>query len=403
MKSVRTALPGRIVSGSPSTTPLLLRVLASAALVAVGVLAMLLPAQAAAEALKVVTIGFAGPLSGPAAAMGLSQKQAVELALAETNARGIRLDGTRVVFKLLAQDDRGDARTAALMADYLVRSEVVAVIGHWNTAASISAGKIYDAAGIAQIAPGSTGRQYTQAGYKNAFRIVGHDDDGGIHASHYAIQNLQAQRIVVIDDNTDFGRMLADQFVKGLRQQGKNAVTRQSVSSKTSDFNSVLTESKTQHADLIFFAGLGPQVAALAHNIKRMDLNVRLLAADGTVGPLFLQLAGTDGDRTFGLAPGAAQEKMIGWKKFREKFAAAYGDHIEYFAPFAYDAAQLIIAAIRQANSAAPARIASSLHTLKYNGLTGVISFDPEGNLNNPAYTIYQVQGDKWIAVQSFN
>ena len=367
----------------------------------VALLAALAPAHAE-DPIKRVTIGFAGPLSGSSGAVGQSQQFAVEMALAEVNARGLRINGQQIVFNMLVQDDRGDPRAAALVADYLARSGVVAVIGHWNTGASVAAGKTYNTAGIPQIAPGSSGRQYTQAGYKNVFRIIGHDDDGGIFASRFAVQNLRAQRVAVIDDDTDFGRMLANQFAKGLSQQGITPVTRQSVSSKTSDFNAALAECNNQNADLIFFGGLGPQVATLTHSIKRMSPKTRLLAADGTVSPLFLHLAGANGEGVYGLAPGQTQEKMNGWKKFKEKFTALHDDRIELFAPFAYDAANMIVAAIRQANSVDPKRIAETLHTMKYTGLTGVIAFDEEGNLVNPVYTVYQVQSQQWMPVQMF-
>ena len=354
---------------------------------------------------RLVQIGFAGPLSGSSAQMGQSQAHAVELALAEINARGVTAGGRPLLFKLLTQDDRGDIHTATLVANYLVKSEVVAVIGHWNTAASMRAAPIYHAAGIAQIAPGSSGRQYTQNAYADSFRIVGHDDEGGRYASTFALQQLKARRIAVIHDDTGFGTMLANQFMQGLQgvqNHGGALVAQQTISSKTSDFNAALTEVRNKDADLIFFGGLGPQAAALKLAMRRMGINATLLAGDGIVSPTFLRLAGADGEGTFGLAPGQAQEKMAGWKKFQDKYLATYGGPVELFAPFAYDAAYAIVAAIQQADSLEPARIAAALHNLKYKGLTGTIAFDGEGNLLNPAYTIYQVRSGKWIPVQAF-
>ncbi|MFL9879288.1 branched-chain amino acid ABC transporter substrate-binding protein [Herbaspirillum rhizosphaerae] len=361
------------------------------------------PSQAATSgSVRVVQIGFAGPLSGSSARIGKSQMHAAELALAEANARGATIGGEPVIFKLLPQDDRGDPNTAALVATYLVKSGVVAVIGHWHTGASMQAASIYNTAGIPQIAPGSSGHQYTQNGYATSFRIIGHDDDGGRFASVYALQNLKARRIAVIHDETTFGTMLAAQFIRGVQDKGGEIVTQQLISSKTSDFNAALMESGKKSADLIFFGGLGPQAAALVLSMRRMSITAPLLAADGIVSPLFLQLTGTGGNGTFGLAPGQPQEKMTGWKKFQEKFNATYDDPIEAFAPFAYDAANMIVAAIQQTNSQQPARINAALHSMKYKGLTGTIAFDAEGNLNNPAFTIYQVQSGKWTAVQAY-
>jgi len=355
------------------------------------------PLQAASSnAVRVVQIGFAGPLSGSSARIGKSQMHAAELALNEANARGTIIGGEPVLFKLLPQDDRGDPNTAVLVATYLVKSGVVAVIGHWHTGSSMQAAGIYNTAGIPQIAPGSSGRQYTQNGYATSFRIIGHDDDGGRFASVYALQHLKARRIAVIHDETTFGTMLAAQFIRGAQEKGGEVVTQQLISSKTSDFNAALMESGKKNADLIFFGGL-------VLSMKRMSIRAPLMAADGIVSPLFLQLTGTGGNGTFGLAPGQPQEKMTGWKKFQEKFNATYDDPIEAFSPFAYDAANMTVAAILQANSLQPARITAALHSMKYKGLTGTIAFDAEGNLTNPAYTIYQVKDGKWLPIQTFS
>lgn len=354
------------------------------------------------KAAKTVVIGFAGPLSGGSAAIGKSMEHGVEMALNEATARNLRIDGAPVVFKMLSQDDRGEARTAALVADYLVKAGAVAVVGHWNTAASISAAPIYNSVGIPQIAPGSSGRQYTAAGYHNAYRIIGHDDDTGVRASQYALRTLQAKRIAVIDDDTLFGTMLANQFSKSLELNQVPVVARHTVSSKTSDFNLALADLKNKNPDLVFFGGLMAQAAALQLSLRRAQINGRVMAAGGIVSPMYLELTGADGEGTLGIGSGIPQDRMNGWKKFKEKFVATYGDQIGYFTPFAYDAANMIVAAIKQANSLDPVRLNQALHSMKYQGLSGTISFDAQGNLNNPPYTVFQVQNGKWVAMQTF-
>ncbi len=207
----------------------------------------------------------------------------------------------------------------------------------------------------------------------------------------------------MIDDGTGFGRSLADRFSKTLIEAGGNTVGRESVSNKTADFNAVLASLQTKKPELIFFGGLGPQAAILARSIKRLGLNTKLLAADGTVGPMFLQLAGADGNGTLAIAPGQPKEKMSGWKQFEKKYHAIDSSEIEFYAPFAYDATLTLVAAIRQANSLASEKTVPALHKIRHSGLTGSIAFDQEGNLNNAMYTIYEVQNQKWIAVKTFN
>lgn len=349
-----------------------------------------------------VAIGFAGPLSGSSAKVGRGQQHAIELALDDINAHGPRINGRKASFKLLAGDDRGDERTAVLVADYLVRSQVAAVIGHWNTAASLAAAPIYGAAGIPQVAPGSTGRQFTAEGRPGAFRIVGHDDDGGAYAASHVARALELKRVAVISDDTGFGRNLATTFIRGLHDNGMSVVAQEIVSAKTSDFNQQLGRIQPKNPQLLFFAGLGAQAAILARNMRRMRIDATLMAADGTAGPLFIELAGSDGVGTLALAPGQSEEKMPGWKNFEKKYHAQHQEDIDRFAPFAYDAAQVLAAAMQAANSTEGAKVTAALHAIRYNGLTGAIAFDAQGNLRNAAYTLYVLLQGKWMPVRSF-
>jgi branched-chain amino acid transport system substrate-binding protein len=126
------------------------------------------------------------------------------------------------------------------------------------------------------------------------------------------------------------------------------------------------------------------------------------MAAGSIISSIYLDLAGTASEGTIGIAIGLPQETMTGWKKFREKFVATYGNDLEYYAPFAYDAANVIIAAIRQSESLDPKRLGETLHKIKYRGLTGSISFDAQGNLNASTHTVFEVKQGKWVAMQSF-
>ncbi|WP_432240494.1 branched-chain amino acid ABC transporter substrate-binding protein [Herbaspirillum robiniae] len=370
-------------------------------LAALGLAALASP-RVLAQQDDAVAIGYAGPISGSSGKVGKSQQHAVELALQEINARGLKIGGRKIAFKLVIGDDRGDARTATLIADYLVRSRVAAVIGHWNTAASMAAAPIYAAAGIPQISPGSSARQFTAEGRPGVFRIIGHDDDGGAHAGSYAARTLESKRIAVIDDDSSFGRNLAATFIRSLHDNGMDAVAQESVNAKTSDFNQQLGRIRTKNPDLVFFAGLGAQAAILARNMRRMHIDATLMAADGTAGPLFIELAGSDGVGTLALAPGPAEEKMPGWKAFEKKYKAQFDEDIERFAPFAYDAAHVLAAAAQEANSTDGARLSAALHAIRYNGLTGSIAFDREGNLRNAGYTMYVLLQGKWMPVRGF-
>jgi branched-chain amino acid transport system substrate-binding protein len=348
---------------------------------------------------QVVLIGLAGPLTGPSARTGKDLQNGAQLALDDANSKHPTINGKPVVYKLVTADDQADPRTAVTVAQDLVDRHVIGVVGHWNTGCSVPASKVYHDAGIPEIAPVSTGHQYTLQGYNDTFRIIGHDDIGGAYTGAYAVNTLKAKRIAVIDDRTAFGSGLATQFIKGVQNNGGTVIDHQYVDDKTTDFSGVLTEIKSKNPDLIFLGGVDVEAAPLVRRMHQLQIHATLLGAGGFVSPTFLKLAGADGDGVTALDPGRPLRGMPGGEAFDKQYEARYHQPIELYAPFAYDAAATLIAATQQANSTDPAKLVTALHTIHRDGVTGPISFDDQGNLNDPAYTIYQVRRGAWAVV----
>ncbi|CAI0697114.1 Leucine-, isoleucine-, valine-, threonine-, and alanine-binding protein precursor [Serratia quinivorans] len=363
--------------------------LAAAVLVSLG-------ATSPVQADETILIGLAGPLTGPSARIGKDLENGAQLAIADANAQKPTLKGKPVTFKLLSEDDQSDPRTAVAVAQRLVDEGVAGVVGHWNTGTSIPAARIYHDAGIAQVAPVATGHGYTQQGFDTSFRVMGHDDDGGHYAGDYAVKVLKAKRIAVIDDRTAFGQGLADEFIKSLAAQGLQPVAREYVDDKTVDFSAVLTTVRSKNADLIFFGGVDSQAAPLARRIKQLGMNTQLMGAGGFVSQTFLTLAQKEGEGVVALEPGLPLEQMPGGKAFEQAYRDRYKTHIELHAPFAYDATRVLIAAIEQAGSADPADYLPKLRAIHYQGVTGTIAFDAQGNLQQPSFTLYRVVDGKW-------
>ncbi|WP_231502246.1 branched-chain amino acid ABC transporter substrate-binding protein [Herbaspirillum sp. RV1423] len=347
--------------------------------------------------MQIVLIGYAGPLSGTSAGVGKSMANAVQLAIDEANRHGLQIQGKPVQLQALIQDDRTNPRTAEFVAHYLVKSGVIGVIGHWNSAASLAAAPIYNAAGVIQISPATMSTLYTQQGNRAVFRTIGNNGSAGSYTADYAVKSLQARRFLVVDDGTPFGRGFAEQFSRSAKDNGAQIVGSHSVSDKTSDFNAVLADVARLRPDAVLFGGLDMQASTLARSLKRRNPETRFIGASGTVGLPFLRAAGADGNGSIVLEPGLPMDKMPGWKSFEKNYMQKFDSNIDLYAPFAYDATQVLIAAMRQANSVEPKRVAEVLHEIRFNGMTGTISFNQDGDLNNPTFTIYEVQNQSWV------
>lgn len=352
---------------------------------------------------RLLRIGFAGPLSGPSAAVGKSMQDAVRLAVLEANQKGLLIDGQRCRLVLVGQDDRADAATAEYVARYLSSQKVIGVVGHWNSAASLAAAPVYHAAGIVQISAATMSRRFTAQAYPGVFRTIPNNDSVGQYAAEYAVRKLGIKRLATIDDRTPFGQGLAAQFAHSAREAGATVLGSFSVSEKTSDFNAPLLALRGQRPELIFFGGLDWQAGLLVKAIRRLKLEARLMASSGTMGLPFLMSAGAEANGALVLEPGPAQDKMPGWKAFRQRYGEHFDSNIDLYAIFAYDAAQALIHAIRQSGSADPVVVAQEMHRLRFNGVSGPIAFNEEGDLLQPSFTMYEVMQQRWVPLLQIN
>ncbi|MFM8797088.1 MAG: branched-chain amino acid ABC transporter substrate-binding protein, partial [Betaproteobacteria bacterium] len=175
-------------------------VLATVAVAALAACGKKEAAAPAASAEAVVKIGHVAPTSGAIAHLGKDNENGARMAIDELNAKGLTIDGKKVKFELLAEDDAADPKQGTAAAQKLVDSKVVGVIGHLNSGTTIPASKLYSDAGIPQISPSATNPKYTRQGFKTAFRNVADDVHLGGTLGKYAVTELKGKSIAVIDD-----------------------------------------------------------------------------------------------------------------------------------------------------------------------------------------------------------
>lgn len=349
----------------------------------------------------IIRIGHAGPLTGPLALAGKDNENGVRLALDEANAEGIKLGGRRVTFVLVSEDDQADPRQSTVVAQKLVDAQVKGVIAHLNSGAAIPASKIYHDSGIPYISPGATNPVLTHQGFKNVFRVTANDAQQGKVLGEYAVKNLAARSIAVIDDRSAYGQGLADEFEKSAKDAGAKVVAREYTGMDRTDFTAILTSVKRRAPDLIFYAGNDVQSGPMMRQLWQLGIRARFLTGDGSRTPQFLQLAGEAAEGVVASQPGLPLEKMPGGKAFAEKYTAKFNMEIQLYAAYAYDAARAMLAAMKQADSSDPVKYLPTLTRLSYPGVTGTIAFDEKGDIRGGSITLYQVQAGRWQVLET--
>jgi branched-chain amino acid transport system substrate-binding protein len=348
-----------------------------------------------------VRIGAASPLTGPQAHIGIDIRNGVALAIEDANAANPEIGGRKVKFELLAEDDEANPTKATTVAQKLVDSKVAAVVGHFNSGASIPASKIYSDAGIPQISPSSTNPKYTLQGFKTTFRVVAHDDQQGPTLGRFALEKLKARSIAVIDDSTAYGQGLADAFAATVKAGGAKVVAREHTTDKDTDFKAILTRIRGRKPDLVMFGGIDPQAGPMVKQMAELGIKAKFMGGDGMQTPNFIKLAGDAAEGAMASIPGLPKESMPGGRAFLEKYKAKYKTEVELFAPMGYDAVMVFIDAMKRAGSTEPAKFLPELGKTRYQGVIGPIAFDGKGDLVNGPITIYVVKGGKWDALET--
>lgn len=357
-------------------------------------------AATAGNDLAVIKIGSVAPLTGPIAHLGKDNENGTRLAIDEVNAQGLVLGGKKVQFQLYSEDDQSDPKTATIVAQKLVDEHVKAVIGHLNSGTSIPASKIYADAGIAQISPSATAVAYTAQGFKTAFRVMANDKQQGSVLGEFAVKKLGGKNIAIIDDRTAYGQGLADEFARAAKAAGGNLVAREFTTDRSTDFMAILTSIKGKAPDVLFYAGMDSQSGPMIKQVRSLGLKLKFLGADGTQSQEFLKLAGPDAEGVVASSPGLPLMEMPGGKAFNDKFNARFGK-VQVYAPYAYDAAMVLVAAMKQADSAEPERYLDVLRKIKHQGVTGPIAFDERGDVTGGAVTLYQVKNGAWSVMET--
>ena len=353
----------------------------------------------AAFAQEVVKIGHVAPLSGAIAHLGKDNENGARMAIDELNAKGVKIGGKAVKLELVAEDDAADPKQGTAAAQKLVDSKVSGVIGHLNSGTSIPASKIYSDAGIPQISPSATNPKFTRSGYKTTFRVVADDVHLGGTLGRYAVNTVKGKSIAVIDDRTAYGQGVAEEFEKAVKAAGGKLVGHEFTTDKASDFMSNLTTLKAKKPDVVFFGGMDAVAGPMIRQMKSLGINAKFMGGDGICTSELAKLAGdamADGQVICAEAGGVEGQQKKGMEDFTARYKTRFNADVQVYAPYVYDAVNVMVDAMVRANSSDPAKYLPALaKTNGYKGVTGNITFDEKGDIKNGALTLYTYKAGK--------
>jgi branched-chain amino acid transport system substrate-binding protein len=340
-----------------------------------------------------VKIGHAGPLTGGIAHLGKDNENGARLAIEEANAAKITIDGKQVKFALVAEDDQADPKVGTTVAQKMVDAKVVGVVGHLNSGVTIPASSIYNQATIPMITGSATNPKLTEQGYKNVFRVVARDDQQGPAVASYLAANNKPKVVAVIDDATAYGEGIANEVEKTLKAANIEVLPREKGTDKTTDWKAILTKLRGRNPDAVFYGGMDATGGPLLKQGRELGIKAVFSFGDGACTDKMKELAGDAAEGLLcsqaGIPPQAASKKFL--DAYKKKFNV---DPILY-SPFTYDATNLLIEAMKKANSTDPKKYLPELQKISFTGASGPISFDDKGDRKDAEITMFSIKGGK--------
>ena len=354
---------------------------------------------------KEIKIGLITPLSGDVKTYGESVKNAFEIAVQEANASG---GAAGLTIATVVVDDKNDPTEASNAANLLINQRRVrAIVGSVTSKTTIPVSDMSQSYKIPTITGTATNPKVTVADGKRKdymFRACYTDSFQGTVMAKFARETLKAGSAAVLyDASNDYSLGIAEVFRDAFGKMGGRIAAYESYGKDDVDFSALLTKLKAAKPDVLFLPDYYGKVGLIAKQAREKGIQAALIGPDGWDSPELVKIAGSaieGGYFSNHYSPEDTRPEVVHWvKKYQEK----HKQTPDALASLAYDATNMLIEAIRKANSDDPGKIRDALASMQgYTGVTGTFTMDRNGDPVKSA-VILQIRDGKQKFLQVVN
>lgn len=351
------------------------------------------PTVAAPAEKQTVKIAFIGPLTGPGAAVGIGARNSFQLKVDEVLAKGDYPYNVVVV----NEDDASDPATGVAAATKVASDpDIVAAATHWNSPVGLATVDIFHKYGMLQVFWGTIHKDIIYGNdYKEPVRVIPTSEQSMQLAADYAVK-FNRLNWVIINDTTDYGTKIRDEFTTSLEAKGGKVLEAIGVTVGQQDFSAALSRVKELNPDGIFYAGVTTEAAGVRIQSMKMGMsNVIFMGPPGIQSDTFGEITGADAEGTFCSGTFDVNSSEEG-KAFVTAYNAKYKEPYEQNGPYAYDSAAIILEALK---AVGPDKAAITDYVLghTFKGVIGSIEWDDFGQNTVGGLTMYVNQDGKWV------
>jgi len=345
---------------------------------------------------KVIKIASQSPLSGPQSVLGISIRNAVELAVEQMSGP---LTDMGYTVEFVPYDDQATPDVGVSNAQNIVNDPaIIAVIGHLNSGVAIPSSEVYNTNNLVMISPANTNVNITDRYLPTVNRIAGRDDTQGAAGAAFAKTLDGVKSVYVLHDNTAYGQGVAEFFQSEAEKEGLTVLGFEGTS-EASNFDGIIQPILAQSPDLIYFGGIYSQTGIFIKQAREAGYTGYFVGPDGFDSSDFSGLSGDQGVGTYYTSVAAPVSFYPDAAQFAKDYQAKFNAAPEPFAAQAYDSTGIALQAIQLAamrsNGEVPSRalVASIVRSTKdYKGLTSTYSFDAIGDPQIGLYYIIKVK-----------
>lgn len=343
---------------------------------------------------KEVKIGLSAPLTGDWAEYGADFKRSVSMVVDRANKQG-GIGGKQIV--VVISDSRGDPKESVLIAEKFVADpEIVAQIGDFSSSSTMAAAPVYEQAKMVQISPTCSHQDWTKKG-EFMFRVVATQGYEGPYNARWAVNDLGKKKIATIYINNDWGVDANKYFVQEAKKLGAQILAEEPFVPGEKDFNAIISKLKRLNPELVYLPTFYADAAAVLNQAERARFTPVVLGNSSLFSQKTIELGGKAVEGIIIPANYFSADPRPAAQEFTREYQAAYGKEPNQFAALAYDAAGVLVAAMKAVGTDSRAKIRDGLVALKgYEGATGPISY-AEGR--DPAKQLVRItiKDGKWV------
>lgn len=331
---------------------------------------------------KDIKIGMVYELTGNTASYGTSAANGAKLAFKEINASGGVL-GKQI--KIVSADNKGEpSESANAMSKVISQDKVVAVTGITVSSCGIAASAVAEANKIPYVAaatvnPKVTFDERTGKVKEYTFRACFIDSFQGTVGANFALNGLKANKTAIMtDSSSDYSKGLTEIFRSTYVKAGGKIVAEEAYLQKDQDYKPILTKIKAQNPDLLYIPGYYEDVGKIIKQARELGMTIPVLGADAWDSPVLVEMGGAQPlNNTYFTNFYSTEDKNPVSNAFVDAYKKEYGQTPDSMAAMGYDAAKLLVDAIKRADSTDAKKIKEALAATKnFSSVSGEMSLN---------------------------